>query len=90
MLSNRRDMEYGAGFALLQAGDRTRAQVLANDLRKRFPEDTFVQFTYLPVLDGLLALNKGDPGKAIERLRAAAHDELAMPGIDMFAFFGGL
>jgi hypothetical protein len=54
MLSNRRDMEYGAGFALLQAGDRTRAQVLANDLRKRFPEDTFVQFTYLPVLDGLL------------------------------------
>ena len=44
------------------------AQTLADDLEKRFPEDTSVRFSYLPALRALLALNRGEPSKAIELL----------------------
>lgn len=88
--SKGRDLEYAAAFALAETGDIAPAQALANDLRKRFPEDTFVRFTYLPVLDALSQLQSGDPARSIETLHAAGHDELATPGIDMFAFYGGL
>src|SRR5207245_2541311 len=39
-ISKDRDVEYGIAFALALAGDSSRAQTLANDLEKRFPEDT--------------------------------------------------
>ena len=53
-----------------------RAQALADDLGKRFPENTIVQFNYLPALRAKLALNKGNASEAIESLRAAAPYEL--------------
>jgi len=56
-------------FAL--AGDSTRAQVLANDLEKRFPDDTSVRFSYLPALRARLALNHGDIRRLFELLQAA-------------------
>ncbi len=89
-LSNGRDVEYGAAFALALAADSGRSQALANDLEKRFPEDTFVRFTYLPTLRGLLALSHGNSSSAIEQLEMALTYETAVPGIDLFAFFGGL
>jgi tetratricopeptide (TPR) repeat protein len=39
-LSKGRDVEYGAAFTLALSEDFSRAQTLANDLEKRFPEDT--------------------------------------------------
>ena len=42
-----------------------------DDLGKKFPEDTIIQFNYLPTLRARLALNKGNPAEAIESLRAA-------------------
>ena len=39
-LSNGRDVEYAAGLALALSGDSSRSQPLADDLEKRFPEDT--------------------------------------------------
>ena len=89
-LSNGRDVEYGAAFALALAGDLTRAQSLADDLERRFPEDTSVQFNYLPALRALLALNQGEPAKAIELLQVAVPYELAVSAVDFNAFFGGL
>jgi len=88
-LSKGRDVEYAAAFALAVAGDSTRAQTLANDLEKRFPEDTSVQFNYLPALRALFALNHNEPQKAIEMLQIAVPYELAVPGVDFNAFFGG-
>ena len=55
-----------------------RAQALADDLGKRFPEDTIVQFNYLPTLRAKLALNRGNASEAIESLRAAAPYELGV------------
>jgi tetratricopeptide (TPR) repeat protein len=89
-LSHGRDVEYGAAFALAVAGDLPHAQSLAADLQKRFPEDTSVQFNYLPVLDTFVALNHHDPEKAIERLQVNIPYELAVPPIDFNEFFGGL
>jgi eukaryotic-like serine/threonine-protein kinase len=87
--SKGRDAEYGAAFALAFSGDIAGSQPLANDLEKRFPEDTFVRFTYLPILRALLALNHGNSGAAIEQLQVAAPYDLAIPGT-WFAFFGNV
>jgi eukaryotic-like serine/threonine-protein kinase len=80
-LSTGRDVEYGAALALALTGDATRAQTLADDLGKRFPEDTIVRFNYLPTLHGKLALSHNDAAKALEVLRAAAPYEFGQPTI---------
>ncbi len=86
-LSKSRDVEYGAAFALALSGDSSRSETLAADLEKRFPEDTAVRFTYVPTLRAVLALNKGEPRKAIELLQTAVPYDLAVPG-SWFGFFG--
>jgi eukaryotic-like serine/threonine-protein kinase len=87
-LSKSRDVEYGASFSLAVSGDRPGSQALVKDLEKRFPEDTCVKFTYLPIHRALLALN-GDSSNAIEQLQAAAPYDLAIPG-SWFGLFGNL
>jgi tetratricopeptide (TPR) repeat protein/predicted Ser/Thr protein kinase len=89
-LSNGRDAEYAAAFALALAGDSSRSAALANDIASRFPEDTCIRFNYMPTLRALFALNRGEPGHAVELLQAAAPHDLAVPGIDYYFFFGGL
>src|ERR1700733_3698815 len=49
-LAKGRDVEYSAAFALALSGESSASQRLAVDLEKRFPEDTPVQFEYLPTL----------------------------------------
>jgi tetratricopeptide (TPR) repeat protein len=89
-LGKGRDVEYAAGFALALSGDISGSQILAEDLAKRFPEDTPVQFEYLPTLRALFALHDKSPLDAIERLQTALPYDLAMPGTAFFAKFGGL
>ena len=89
-LSNDRGVEYGAALALALSGDAARAQSLADDLEKRFPEDTSVRFSYLPALRAQLALNRGDPAKAIELLDVAVPNELGSPRVALHANFRAL
>jgi tetratricopeptide (TPR) repeat protein len=89
-LGKGRDVEYGAAFALQLSGDTSRARVLADDLAKRFPEDTSVQFSYLPTLYALFALAQNDPSRAIQQLQPALPYDLAFPGTAFFAKFGSL
>jgi len=79
-LSRGRDVQFYAALALAFAGDAARAQALADDLAKRFPEDTIVQFNYLPTIHAQLALSHNDSSKAIEALQAAAPYELGQGG----------
>jgi tetratricopeptide (TPR) repeat protein len=88
-LSHGRDIEYGAAFTFALSGKFSSAEAIADDLRKRFPEDTSVQFSYLPVLRALRALNHGQPSEAIEAL-ARARYELGTPGSWFNGNFGGL
>jgi eukaryotic-like serine/threonine-protein kinase len=78
-LAKDRDVEYGAAFALALAGDSARAQDLANELEKRFPEDTAVRFMYAPALRAILAMNHGEPAKAVELLQIAKTYDLGGP-----------
>jgi len=78
-LSRSRDVGYGAAFAFALSGDSSRSQALTEDLSKRFPEDTRVQFTYAPMLRALLALNHSQPSKAVELLQTAIPYEVGIP-----------
>ncbi|MBV8906966.1 MAG: protein kinase [Acidobacteriia bacterium] len=90
-VSKGRDVEYAAGLALGLSGDSSRSEALAADLEKRFPEDTFVKFTYVPVLRALTALNRGKPSDSVERLQIAKQYELAVTGLNFHHFYlGGL
>jgi tetratricopeptide (TPR) repeat protein len=89
-LGKGRDVEYAAAFALALSGDISGSQKLVEDLARRFPEDTPVQFEYLPTLRALFALYAKNPGDAIARLQTAFPFDLAMPGTAFFAKFGGL
>ena len=73
-------MQYGAALALAYVGDDGQAQMLTDDLGKRFPEDTIVQFNYLPTLRAKLAVSRGNTSEVIESLRAAASYELGQVG----------
>jgi tetratricopeptide (TPR) repeat protein len=89
-LSKGRDVEYASAFALALAGDFAHSEALANDLERRFPEDTSVRFNYLPTLRALFALNHGEPAKAIEQLQVAIPHELGISALAFFGFFGSL
>jgi eukaryotic-like serine/threonine-protein kinase len=90
-LSKGRDVQYAAGFALGLSGDSSRSEALASDLERRFPEDTFAKFTYVPLLRALAALGRGKPGDSVERLEIARQYELAVNGLNFSHFYlGGL
>ena len=89
-LGKGRDVEYAAAFALGLSGETSESTRLADDLAKRFPEDTPVQFEYLPTLHALSAQYDKAPLDAIERLQTVLPYDLAMPGTAFFAKFGGL
>jgi predicted Zn-dependent protease len=73
-----RGVEGTAALALALTGEAAQAQGVATDLNRRFPEDTFVQFYYLPAIRAAVALQEEKPEKAIESLRAAASYEMAI------------
>jgi len=79
-----RDMDYGLALALAYAGDVGQAQALADDLGKRFPEDTVVNFNYLPTLRGKLALLHSSPQEALAILGAASPYELGLPSLSYY------
>jgi len=89
-VTNGRDVEYASALALGLGGDASRSEALADDLDKRFPEDTFVRFTYLPVLRALSALQRGQGTKTEEQLQPALHYELAANGLNVGLYLGGL
>ena len=82
-LSTPRDVEYGIALtlALTDANKNSQEHIttLLDDLAHRFPEDTVVQFNYLPTMKALVEINLGNPAKAIEIMEAARPYELGSP-----------
>ena len=90
-LSRGRDVQYAAGLALALSRESPRSEALANDLEKRFPEDTFVKFTYAPVLRAVSALQRGKPVNSLDELQISLPYELAANGLNFNHFYlGGL
>ena len=82
--SRGREVDYGVALALAFAGETKRAQVLADDLAKRYPEDTIVRFNYLPTLRAKLALSRSNPRQALAILAAADPYELGLPAYSFY------
>ncbi|HLH08637.1 MAG TPA: hypothetical protein VKW78_15470, partial [Terriglobales bacterium] len=71
-----RDAEYATALNFAFAGNTQRAHALAADLEKRFPEDTIVQYNYLPTIRARIALDDGHASDAIAALESARAYEL--------------
>jgi eukaryotic-like serine/threonine-protein kinase len=89
-LGRNRNVDYAAAFALALSGDLRQARDLAQDLAREFPEDTFVQFMYLPTLRAVFALNAHDPAAAIQALQVASRYDLHTSGVGFIDRFGAL
>ena len=89
-LGRGREVDYAAAFALAVSGDVSRSRALADDLARDYPEDTSVQFMYLPTLRALFALDARDAAAAIQSLQTASRFDLAMGGIGFNGYFGKL
>ncbi|MGB6430599.1 MAG: protein kinase [Candidatus Acidiferrales bacterium] len=75
-ISRGADVETYAALAYAVARDPGRAQSLADDLAKRFPDDTIVQYLDLPPIRAEIEIARGNPAKAVEPLEASAPYEL--------------
>ena len=89
-ISSSRDGETIAAVALAIAGDKAKALRLADDLDKRFPEDTLVRYHFVPTIRAAASdYSSGadkDPGKALDELRAAVPYETGSQAIIRVAF----
>jgi hypothetical protein len=59
-------------------------------MEKRYPEDTSVRFSYSPVIRAAVAVQHGQPLKAIDALQASVPYEMGSPRSSQTAFFGSL
>jgi eukaryotic-like serine/threonine-protein kinase len=87
-----REVDYAAAFALALAGDLRQSRALAEVLAREFPEDTSVQFMYLPTLRSLFSLSTTSPDApaAIQALQTASRYDLALGRVGLVGRFGGL
>jgi tetratricopeptide (TPR) repeat protein len=85
-----RDVDYAAAFALAVSGDLRQSRALADNLAREFPEDTSVQFMYLPALRALSFLDTGDPAAAVQALQIASRYDLAPGRVGFVGYFGAL
>jgi tetratricopeptide (TPR) repeat protein/predicted Ser/Thr protein kinase len=72
------DAEAQAALAYALAGDAAHASSLADDLAKRFPQDTVVQSVWLPTIHAQMETGRKNPARSVELLQAAASYELGM------------
>jgi len=89
-LAGNREVNYGAALALALSGDSAKAEKLADDMEKRYPEDTSVRFNYLPVIRAAVAMQRGKPEEAIDTLQASVPYEMGSPRSSQTGFFGSL
>jgi tetratricopeptide (TPR) repeat protein len=88
--TNDREVAYGAGLALAVAGDWLKAQDIADQLESRFPEDSSVRFTYVPVIRAAIKLTRHKPGDAVEALKPAAATEMGVSRSPINTLYGAL
>ncbi len=71
----RRNMESVA-VALAMIGDVSRAQPIADDLGRRFPDDTLLHQISIPLVQALIEMDRKAPEEAIAALQATTPYEL--------------
>ncbi len=82
--SSGRDVAYAVALTYAYAGDMNGLQAMAEELTKKYPEDTVVQFSYLPTLRAKFVLLHSNPQQAITDLEPAAPSELGLPAVGFY------
>jgi eukaryotic-like serine/threonine-protein kinase len=78
-LAPNRNVRAMSALVLARAGDTAGAEKLAAQLDKSFPLDTLVARYWLPTIRAAVALERKDPNRAVELLKAASAIELGQP-----------
>ncbi len=84
-----RNNEGEAALVWALSGDLARAQKLADDLAKRFPDDAYIQFGALPAIRGEIAIRRGSAQQATEDLHAITSHELLAAGNMLPVYISG-
>lgn len=77
-LSRGRTPASWTALALALCGETAEAERLAADLERRFPQDSFVNTAWLPMVRAALETGAGRADRAIERLEAPGRTELGV------------
>ena len=67
-----------AALTFAVAADTAHAEPIVRDLTKRFPVGTHMQFFWLPTIHAQLELDRRNPSRALDALRAASAFDLAL------------
>jgi tetratricopeptide (TPR) repeat protein len=86
-LSHGRDVDSAVALALALASDTGGAEALVLNLDREYPLDTLVQHNYLPEIRAEIALQGGDPAKAVDLLQAATPYEMGTTVLSVLQFF---
>jgi DNA-binding winged helix-turn-helix (wHTH) protein/tetratricopeptide (TPR) repeat protein len=79
-----------SALGLAICGDSTRAAKLADEMARRFPEDSFFKASWLPMVHAAVALHRGDPASVLEQLQRAGRVELGTNAALWPAYLRGL
>jgi eukaryotic-like serine/threonine-protein kinase len=74
------DTQILTALASAQVGDTVGAEKLANEVGRKFPNDTFVNNYWLPAIRALVELERKNPAKAVELLKPALQYEFGTVG----------
>ena len=75
-LSRGRHALSWSALAVAICGDSMLAGKLADEMVRRFPQDSFFKTSWLPMVHAAVSLHRGDPAAAVERLKSAERVEL--------------
>ena len=75
-LSRGRNALSWSALALAMCGDSSAAQRLVEEMRRRFPEDSFLKTSWVPMTHAALEIHRGRPDGAVELLQPAGRSEL--------------
>ncbi len=89
-LSRGRNALSWSALALAICGDAIQAGKLADEMVRRFPEDSFFKTSWLPMVQAALSLHRRDPDSAAEQLQDARRAELGTNAALWPAYLRGL
>jgi hypothetical protein len=72
--SSTKDVQVVAALALARAGDLSRAQAIADSLRKRFPTHTLINNYWLPTIQAAITLHGNVAAAARDNCRSQGHE----------------
>jgi DNA-binding winged helix-turn-helix (wHTH) protein/tetratricopeptide (TPR) repeat protein len=78
-LSKGKNIEFDVAYVLAIIGDSAQAARLTEELAGQFRDDTIVQYSYVPQLQALIALNHNQPQKALDLIKVASPYDLSQP-----------